>query len=262
MPTIEENRAWDDPERWDRGGDDWSDGYGGPDAQWYGSIIPRIHRLVPAATVVEIGCGHGRWSGYLRDLSEHLTLVDLNPSCVEACRARFGDADDVDYLTNDGRSLVPVASGSVDLVFSYDSLVHADVTAVVGYLSELRRVLAPDGVAFLHHSNLGAFANEVRLAGIPRVGGALRRLGLVEPRHHWRDPGVSAEVVRVVAEADGLVCTSQELVPWGGSRRPIDCISVLTRATSRRARPTRTWENPGFTDEAAQVARMADVYGI
>ena len=73
MPTIDENRSWGDPGRWDRGGDDWSDGYGGPDSQWYGSILPRIHAFVPVGSALEIACGHGRWTRYLQGLATELS---------------------------------------------------------------------------------------------------------------------------------------------------------------------------------------------
>ena len=50
-----------------------------------------------------------------------------------------------------------VADRSVDFAFSFDSLVHADAEVLDAYAAELARTLAPDGVAFIHHSNLGAY---------------------------------------------------------------------------------------------------------
>lgn len=50
-----------------------------------------------------------------------------------------------------------VADSSVDFAFSFDSLVYVEAEVLKGYLTELARVLKPDGVAFLHHSNLGAY---------------------------------------------------------------------------------------------------------
>ena len=45
---------------------------------------------------------------------------------------------------------------SIDFAFSADSLVHADLDVIAAYLSELARTLRPNGVGFIHHSNLGA----------------------------------------------------------------------------------------------------------
>jgi hypothetical protein len=53
------------------------------------------------------------------------------PSGVTACTERFSGHEGVRFEVNDGRSLPMVPDGSVDLVSSFDSLVHVkdDVTA-------------------------------------------------------------------------------------------------------------------------------------
>ena len=71
---------------------------------------------------------------------------------------------------------------------------------------------------------------------------------------------MSAELVAAAASDNDLSCPSQELIPWGGTRRTIDCLSVLTPSESAWARPTRTLVNPGFTAEAAYLARLAELY--
>jgi hypothetical protein len=48
-----------------------------------------------------------------------------------------------------------IAEESVDFVYSFDSLVHADAGVLEGYLSQFPRILSETGVAFIHHSNLG-----------------------------------------------------------------------------------------------------------
>ena len=49
---------------------------------------------------------------------------------------------------NDGQSLPMVADSSIDLAFSFDSLVHVEDDVMPSYLDELARVLSEDGVAF------------------------------------------------------------------------------------------------------------------
>ena len=54
MPSIEENRAtWDTEPIWHVDGDDWSESWGGVEAQWYGSVYPRVRRFLPAGTILE-----------------------------------------------------------------------------------------------------------------------------------------------------------------------------------------------------------------
>ena len=76
--------------------------------------------------MLEIAPGHGRWTEYLAHHCDRLIGVDLASSCVEVCRERFDGRPNLEFFVNDGRSLDMVDAGSVDLVFSFDSLVHAE----------------------------------------------------------------------------------------------------------------------------------------
>jgi hypothetical protein len=115
--------------------------------------------------------------------------------------------------------------------------VLADRDVLASYLGECARVLSPDGVAVLHHSNLAACGVD-RWRVLDRA--PLRRLaaglGLAEANVHWRDPTVDADVVLAAARAVDLACVHQELLRWGTERRATDCISVLVRA-DRPGRP-------------------------
>ena len=73
---------------------------------------------------------------------------------------------------NDGHSLPMVGDTSIDFAFSFDSLVLVEADTLARYLSELARVLKPDGVAFLHHSNFGAYERSTRC---PRAAARLLR---------------------------------------------------------------------------------------
>ena len=164
------------------------------------------------------------------------------------------------FFANDGRSLDAVADSSIDLVFSFDSLVHADLDAMSGYVAELARVLRLEGVAFLHHSNLGANTLSVRAGKVPMLRGALRQLGRLDASEHWRDPTVSAGEIAGLCDEAGLRCISQELITWADTTYPIDCISVIVRADSARARPTRTFENLEFAAHVEYFHRLAELY--
>jgi ubiquinone/menaquinone biosynthesis C-methylase UbiE len=198
----------------------------------------------------------------MKEHCDHLTGVDLAENCVAACRERFGDDDHLRFIVNDGATLPGVDDASIDFAFSYDSLVHVDRAIISAYLRELRRVLRTDGVAFIHHSNLGAYAARYRRLGrIPKLEGALRRLHIVEYTH-MRDPGVTAEYVAAEAERAGLRCIGQEITPWLTGRTMIDCMSVLVPAESPAARPNRVIRNRDFSSEPAYTAQVDSVYGL
>ena len=108
-------------------------------------------------------------------------------------------------------------------------------------------MLAPDGVAFVHHSNAGRYRRYFELLEkVPqgRVRERLFELRILD-RPRWRALDMTAERFRESCETAGLQCISQEIVNWT-TRRLIDCLSTFTRPSSRWARPNRVFENPGF----------------
>lgn len=258
MVSVGVNKAWwGETYDWEERGDEWSEPWGGAEAQWFGSLYPRIHHYLPAGQVLEIACGFGRWTQFLRDHCEHLTAVDLSEKCIEACKERFKDDDRLDFSTNDGASVPGVGDASIDFAFSFDSLVHVDRETITAYLIELRRVLKPDGVAFIHHSNYGACVKGIRK--VPKLPGALRRMHMID-FHHMRDPGVTAEFVAQAAERSGLRCIGQEVVPWVTNRTMIDCISVIVPEEGPVKRPNVVVHNKDFNREPAYVAKVDSVY--
>jgi SAM-dependent methyltransferase len=245
MPSLEWNRnVWNATYNWDRGGDEWSSLWGGAAAQWYGSLLPRIHRWVPAGTILEIAPGFGRWTQFLIGLAERLIVVDLSEKCVAACRERFAAARNVSYHVNDGRSLGAVPDKSVGFAFSFDSFVHVEADVLECYIAELSRTLTPDGTAFLHHSNIGAYAGSVS-------------------NPHMRADSVRADVIVAACSKVGLECISQELVTWGGDATVLsDCFSVLTPAGSVWAQENQIIRNPEFMAEASRSSARESLYRV
>jgi SAM-dependent methyltransferase len=239
---------------WKDAGEEWSEPWGTSQAQWLESILPRIREHLPAQTIVEIGCGFGRWSHYLRDYCETLWLVDRSAKCIEACRQRFGSDSRVYYYLNDGRSLAQLRNESIDLAFSFDSLVHVDRDIIDAYVRELRSKLRPGGKGFFHHSNLGQYANSWQQHLPSFFDRLLRKLGLLDWEHH-RNPSMSAELFRQLCQANELHCASQELINWRG-RRLLDCFSLFERTDSQEE--TKIVRNPRFMREAAAIRRIAN----
>lgn len=261
MAKVDENAAFWAEYDWANAGEEWSDGWGGSQAQWHGVILPRIARFLPAGSMLEIAPGHGRWTSYLRDHCESLAIVDLDEACIDACRKRFETDSRISYHVNDGMSLAMIDDESVDFAFSFDSLVHTDAQVLASYVGEFARTLAPDGVGFVHHSNAGRYRRYFELQKrIPhgRARDRLYVLGFLD-RPRWRALDMTAERFRASCEAAGLQCIGQEVVNWS-TRRLIDCLSTFTRPSSRWARPNRVLVNRRFTAEAAAIRRRAALY--
>lgn len=268
MPSIDTNRGWG-TYAWSQRGDEWSADWGDAETHWYATIFPRIRRFLPAKRVLEIAPGYGRWTQFLIDCADNYTGVDLNAECITACNARFEAASNAVFIENDGKSLTGVTDGSIDFAFSFDSLVHAEIDVIECYLRELARTLSHDGVAFLHHSNLGEYGGAaLSLSGFllepalksPFARRVLRRLQLLD-WSHWRAPSVTAAKVAEKAEKNGLICIGQEIITWGPRNfRAIDCLSVLARPRSRWERPNVVVRNPYFMIEARSAQIISVIY--
>ena len=94
--------------------------------------------------VLDVGCGAGRTTSFLRRFSEEYTGIDYSKKMVETCKARFPD---LRFLHCDVRDMRAFQDGSFDFaLFSHsglDSISHADrLTA----LKEIYRVLRDDGL--------------------------------------------------------------------------------------------------------------------
>jgi SAM-dependent methyltransferase len=265
MPTLTWNqREWDHRYDWDRQGDEWSAPWGGPEAQWQTCIYPRIVRFLPAGTILEIAPGFGRWTQFLLAQCESYLGVDLAERCVATCRKRFEGLSQAQFFVNDGLSVPMVGDGAVDFAFSFDSLVHCEQDVIGAYLAELRRVLAPNGVAFLHHSNLGIYRRSTSLADA--VGRALSPLSKraqngVQLWNYWRGQSMTADRMVELCGATGLSCIGQEVINWAG-RGPLllDCISVVTQPGSKWDRPLIRQTNRRFSAAARSSAAAARIF--
>jgi hypothetical protein len=82
-----------------------------------------------------------------------------------------------------------VGDGSIDFAFSFDSLVHVEADALASYVAGLARVLTEKGVAFLHHSNYGAYQGSARV--FASLQGGMDMLP-VTARRHSRGSGFTA----------------------------------------------------------------------
>lgn len=227
MPSIDWNRrVWDSPESWVASGDEWTfhaRACGRPYTEWKESVVVTFidPYVGPEVDLLELGPGHGRWTEFMADRVRSLTLVDLNPSCIDACREKFQQRDFarspiLSFIANDGRSL-PVPDESIDMIWSFGSLVHIDKREIDSYLAEFQRVLRPGGQFFAHHAGwssgtpvLAPLTN--RMGKVGRV--ARNRLAQGQWRNTLDRSAMSAGRFRKLASHHGL-SVNRQLRRWG-----------------------------------------------
>ncbi len=241
MPDLNWNKVvWDTTYGWHDGGEEWSTAWGGSEAQWFGSIFPRLHRFFPPRRILEIAPGFGRWTKFLIPVCDEFVGIDLSPKCIDACRNKFSTYRHAHFFTNDGQSLEAAQGEKFDLVFSFDSLVHADDAVLAAYIPQILRKLSSVGVAFLHHSNLLEFKGS---------------LG----DQHGRSRTVSADLVAALIGDSGGRVLVQEVVNWGGEHL-IDCLTLFARLDSYQSTQPVRLRNPLFMGEATLVQHFQSPY--
>ncbi|WP_135468627.1 class I SAM-dependent methyltransferase [Crenalkalicoccus roseus] len=177
-------------------------------ARLWAELVHPFLRGCDFTCVLDLATGHGRNAAMLLPLARRLILVDIQPGNIAICRRRFGDDPRIAYIVNSGYDLREVPSGRVTLLYCFDAMVHFDSDVVRAYLAEARRVLAPGGRAFLHHSNY--------------QGG-----------HDWRAAPhsrafMSQALMAHYARKEGLSVLRQQVMDWGGEPG-LDCLSLLER---------------------------------
>jgi cyclopropane fatty-acyl-phospholipid synthase-like methyltransferase len=233
MPSVQQNlETWENSYSWRQQGEEWSQAWGGSKSQWFGCIFPRIHKFLPVENILEIAPGYGRWTHYLKDYCRSLVGIDLSEKCVSFCKDRFDTHPNMEFFTNDGYSLEALSDNSCDFIFSFDSLVHAEIDVIESYIFQVAKKLTSSGVAFFHHSNLAALPE------------------LAEKRNiHWRASSVSAGLVKELIDKAELKCLSQEVINWRGNDL-IDCLTLFTMPNSIFEQPFKLLENYEFMQEA------------
>jgi SAM-dependent methyltransferase len=174
--------------------------------------------LEPHQTVLEIGCGIGRFTRVLAVRAGRVLALDISGEMLARARELNPQLGNVDWLLGDGVSLAGVEDRSVDGCVSTVVFQHIpDPEITYGYVRETGRVLRPDGWAALQVSN-DPSVHEPRSG----MGYRLRALVGCGPRG-LRDPswlgspvdlgelrraaaGASLEVERITGEGTQYCC--------------------------------------------------------
>jgi ubiquinone/menaquinone biosynthesis C-methylase UbiE len=210
MPTKEENvTIWGETWRWEKDGDEFhqfATSVGQDYGEWKDALIEQFigPHLGKGEQVLEIGCGHGRWSSLFVNNVDRLYLCDIAEPCLDYCRERFGH--NAEYFWSDGH-LNPIGDSSIDLVWCFDVMVHVEPDCICQYVMEIGRILKPGGAAILHHANSNS------------LGG-------------WRS-NITADAMRKFAKMANLECLNQT-DSWGkGEQFSVklhgDVITTLTK---------------------------------
>lgn len=100
--------------------------------------------LQPGAFVLDLGCGRGEFSSFIKELGFKPTGADLSSKVVDFCRSKHPD---ISFAAMDSPDRLPFGNGSFSAVWSSEVIEH--VFDIHAWLSEVNRVLKPNGLVIL-----------------------------------------------------------------------------------------------------------------
>lgn len=113
-------------------------------------LLGRLGTDPRGGTCIEVGCGPGRMTGALAVRFDRVLALDVSAAMLDRARGVV-DAANVAFLAVSGERLDGVEDGVADALVCYLVLQHLPSRgAVLGYLREFARVLAPEGEAYVH----------------------------------------------------------------------------------------------------------------
>jgi len=105
-------------------------------------------RLKPGGRVLDCGCNDGYGLEIMSKSSPEIVGLDLSEEALEAARRRFNGR--VELVLYDGHK-APLPDASFDMITSFQCIEH--VVDYETYLSDIRRLLKPGGIALFSTPN-------------------------------------------------------------------------------------------------------------
>ena len=120
-------------------------------------ILVKHRESISGKHVLDIGCGSGRTTAILKNLSKDYVGLDYSLEMVESCRKRFGG---VRFIHGDVREMNEFKDEEFDYVmFSFNGLDSINHEDRLKGLTEIRRVLKQDGLfVFSSHNRNHRYA--------------------------------------------------------------------------------------------------------
>ncbi|NWG92390.1 MAG: class I SAM-dependent methyltransferase [Parvularculaceae bacterium] len=114
-------------------------------------ILGRMERMAPRpfawSSIIDIGCGVGRFALPMACRFQHVYAVDISADIIEQAKAHCRSAPNISYHVNDGETLKDFPGASIDYAFCGGVLQHIKYFDVIAsYFREALRVLRDGGL--------------------------------------------------------------------------------------------------------------------
>jgi len=102
-------------------------------------------------SVLEIGCGTGYGSNYLKQFVSDITAIDVSKKCTNYCHTKYKKTE-LNFIQASFLD-IPLKDNSVGAAVSFQVIEHIEPEKVRNYLSEIKRVLENEGVFIVSTPN-------------------------------------------------------------------------------------------------------------
>jgi SAM-dependent methyltransferase len=146
-------------------------------------------RFAAGKRVLDAACGEGYGTALLGAVATSVVGVDIDIATIDHARVTYGEDNRLRFFAASCSGL-PLPSGSVDIVVSFETIEHLEAAEQSAMLSEFARVLAPDGILVISspnkrlYSDARAYVNPFHLQELYRDDLA-RLLRARFPAQHW-----------------------------------------------------------------------------
>ena len=106
----------------------------------------------PSDTVMEIGVGGGKTGALLKKHCAELVCADISAEMLKVTRERLGD-EHMRYVKLDGITLSGVRPQSLDVCFSFDTMIHMEPRDIFNYLTQIPKLMRNKRLCVFHHNN-------------------------------------------------------------------------------------------------------------
>lgn len=141
------------------------------------------------ASILDIGCGSGRFAAALASSASRMVGIDISESMLARARQRCEGRGHAEFFGGDGRSFPFLHSESFDVALAIDVfpyLVEAGQDVVRSNLTELHRVLRPKGkLTLVNYSYRGDMFDRAEIRALAAATGFELTVAGRRPFHSW-----------------------------------------------------------------------------
>lgn len=232
---------------------------------YYANLLDQLFSLGDRKRILEIGCGYGRIAMHVAPhLGVDQSYVGLDPHArsVEWATKHIGaKRSNMDFVEIDVRSgtynphgvqdgkdyVLPIESGTIDLVYMTSVFTHLDLDTTRNYLREISRVLVPHGAFFSTHflvddAARDTFGTDQAFTRIEIPYGDSYVASLARPEDAIAHP---ADAILDCYDANGLAIETVDFGFWRDKTRRLRASyqdHIIAYKRGRSARPTTARE--------------------